>query len=152
MKALEKEIETKNDEIKVVLKRLENAMNSISVYSLPPPSMLTTQSTQSTLIMDSRSTIKFCSNSDIPQLDGAPNYESKCENCGKTFLTEDMLKNHMDEHGWGCDDCYLCFTSKYCADLHELEYHHDTPDGIRYIQDHIPDTTKRLFEAGHRQR
>ena len=85
--------------------------------------------------------------SDIPQLDGqldaAPNDDIKCENCGENFAIEEMLKIHIENHEWGCDDCYLCFTSKYFADIHELEHHNDTPDSINYIRDHIPKETKR---------
>ena len=53
---------------------------------------------------------------------------------------------------WGCEDCLLCFTTKYSADLHELEHHADAPDSIAYIRDYIPETTKKMFAAGHRQR
>ena len=64
--------------------------------------------------------------------------------------TDEQLQNHVQEHEWGCDDCKLCCTSKYFADLHELEHHGDTLDSIRYIRDDIPESTKRLFAAGHR--
>ena len=47
------------------------------------------------------------------------------------------------------NEAMLCLTSKYLADLHELENH---PDSIAYIRDHIPDSTKKLYKAGHRQR
>ena len=90
----------------------------------------------------------------IPQVDGAMDTsislldeqleatKYKCENCGKTFLTEQTLQIHSDEYEWGCDECSLCLTSKYLADLHELEFH---PDSTAYIRDHIPDCTKKLF-------
>ena len=52
-----------------------------------------------------------------------------------------------DEHGWGCDGCYLCLTSKQSYDLHVLEHH---PDSTNYIRDHIPDATKKLFTADQR--
>ena len=55
----------------------------------------------------------------IPQLDG--NGQVECENCERNFKTEEELKKHMEEHEWGCDDCRLCLTSKYFADLHELK-------------------------------
>ena len=100
------------------------------------------------------------SRDEIPQLDGqlgasrSPAFSSqiRCENCGKTFETVATLQNHTDQHDWGCDECQLCFTTKYLVDLHELEHHGHHPDSIAYIRDHIPETTKRLFEAGHRQR
>ena len=76
----------------------------------------------------------------------------KCENCDTNFVSEELLKIHTDQHEWGCDECFLCFTTKYSADLHALEYHANTPDGIVYIRDYIPETTKKLFVAGHRQR
>ena len=63
-----------------------------------------------------------------------------------------MLKRHVDEHELGCDDCQLCFRNKKSADLHELEHHGDSPDSINYINRYIPEETKRLFAAGHRQR
>ena len=94
----------------------------------------------------------------IPQLDGAvetlpqpaPNHQ--CENCGVIFEAENALKEHIDDHEWGCDDCSLCLTSKYLADLHEIEYHGFEPDSILYIQNHVPESTKKQYEAGHRQR
>ena len=41
-----------------------------------------------------------------------------------------VKKIHADEHEWGCDQCLLCFKTKYSANLHELEHHGDTPDSI----------------------
>ena len=112
---------------------------------------------QSTLTMvtinpSSLATTSQSSESDIPQLDGHAQILSQfeCENCGKSFKSEESLRTHTDEHKWGCDDCLLCFTSKYSADLHKLEHHGDSPDSISYIRDYIPETTKRLFAAGHR--
>ena len=43
----------------------------------------------------------------------------KSENCGETFLSEQTLQKHSDQYEWGCEDCSLCLTSKYLADLHE---------------------------------
>ena len=166
LKALEKEIVVKNNEIKEVILRLENSVQSMippvskisnAPFTQPQSLLSTTLSTHTLVTTDTPSSI-ICSldESDIPQLDGqfgaAPTYEIKCENCGKNFETENMLKNHIDTHEWGCDDCTLCFTSKYFADMHELEKHNDTPDSINYIRDHIPETTKRLFAARHHQR
>ena len=93
----------------------------------------------------------------IPQLDGPMDMvalaqltsQLNCENCGKIFHTKDAFKSHNDEHEWGCEDCSVCLTSKYLFDLHEMEYH---PDSTSYIRDHIPESTKKLFETGHRQR
>ena len=97
------------------------------------------------------------SESNIPQLDGqilypSTIYQVNCENFGKTFESEEILKTHTDEHEWGCDDCQLCFRNKQSADLHELEHHGDSPDSLAYICNHIPEETKRLYAAGHRQR
>ena len=124
--------------------------------------MSTNQSTTSVFTVSPEQS-NFISNygNEIPQLDGKIDFNSpvsttsleiKFENCGKIFETEKRLKDHTDKHEWGCDDCLLCFTTKYSADLHELEYHGHDPDSLVYIRDHIPDTTKRLFAAGHRQR
>ena len=170
MKALEKQIIDKNDEIKAVMENLEKAL----CFMNPRPEVLTTSnncsvslprslSTQSSITMvninrpsDSIPTVKS-NESNIPQLDGqiiSPSiiHQVNCENCGKTFESEEILKTHTDEHEWGCDDCQLCFRNKQSADLHELEYHGDSPDSLAYIHNHIPEETKRLYAAGHRQR
>ena len=86
----------------------------------------------------------------IPQLDGA--FASltyfECENCRKSFPSKDDLDLHNELNQYGCDEdeCGMCFTSKYLADLHELEMHPETS----YARIHIPDTTKVDYINGKR--
>ena len=89
----------------------------------------------------------------IPQLDGleshsqhAPSY--KCDNCGKIFGRKEELDAHNEMNQFGCEECCFCFTSKYLADLHELETHPEDVDF--YIINHVPETTKRDFANGKR--
>ena len=72
----------------------------------------------------------------IPQLDGhrdldgsqhqqlpvnqAQHDEYACENCHKAFESEHQLNQHSEIHGYGCEECFICYTSKYLVDLHEL--------------------------------
>ena len=79
-------------------------------------------------------------------------FGNNCKNCNENLESEEMLNIHIYKHAWGCDDCYICFTSKLAADLHKIEHHCDTPNGIGYIRDHVPEGTKQLYTAGHRQR
>ena len=44
---------------------------------------------------------------------------------------------------WGCDECFICYTSKFQAELPELEEHPDT----FYVHDHNPTSTKLQFAA-----
>ena len=91
---------------------------------------------------------------EIPQLDGKCDSPQgfpqafQCENCGMLFNLNDDLDNHNDSHQFGCDkdECDICFTSKYLADLHELESHPETS----YARDHIPQSTKEDFANGRR--
>ena len=172
LKDVEKDIETKSAEIKCILERFENALkclNENSKTSVPiispakvtsPPCM---SAPQSNITMVTYNPANICQTNispgnRIPQLDGHildvstvypnPLPSNKCDNCGKNCESIVELENHNEEHQYGCDDCYLCFTSKYIADLHELEMH----PGTTYARDHIPDTTKIQFAAGHRQR
>ena len=100
----------------------------------------------------------------IPQMDGlaeespihTSNYQpqhsqnadqgSKCDNCLTVFETKRQLEHHDETNQFGCEECYICFTSKFRADLHELEKHPDTS----YVVNHIPYTTKLQFAAGFR--
>ena len=165
MEALERQVSEKNREIIALLRKLEKTLKLMI-----PPEVVSTNNCSATLPSNNKSTkstlalttvtinpsspviSSHSSQSDIPQLDGQILSQFECENCGKSFESEEMLQTHGDEHGWGCDDCLLCFTSKYLADLHELEHHAESPDSIGYIRDYIPETTKRLFALGHRQR
>ena len=96
--------------------------------------------------------------STIPQLDGGldkyfthqdpvaqpcyvPPSDSQCEHCGKPFKSKDDLELHYEANQWGCDECYLCYTSKELADLHELAEH----PGTFYALQHIPNSTKLKF-------
>ena len=54
-----------------------------------------------------------------------------------------QLEDLNNENQWGCDECFICYTSKFYADLHELEEHPDTS----YVRDHIPTSTKLQFAA-----
>ena len=71
---------------------------------------------------------------------------SKCDNCRTVFETRSQLELHDEMNQFGCEECYICFTSKFRADLHELEKHPDTS----YVVNHIPYTTKLQFAAGFR--
>ena len=172
LEAVEKEIKNKNLEIKDAVQKLEQSVKTlismnqeptllpiVSNNSLPRSySMSVTQSTSSTMstitVIPSNIDTSTSSSlaSDIPQLDGESHditatVQNKCENCGKNFRSKEALQNHDDEHGWGCDDCYLCLTSKQSYDLHVLEHH---PDSTNCIRDHIQDATKKLFTADQR--
>jgi hypothetical protein len=68
----------------------------------------------------------------------------KCDNCHKFFETEHQLELHDARNQFGCEDCSICFTSKFYADLHELDKH----PGTSYARDHIPDSTKLQFASG----
>ena len=158
-------LEKQNREIKDVLGTLEKALQSkippepevapinnssmnLPCSNMPTQTILTTVTTNpSSPAITSHETHDY-----IPQLDGPIHSKFECENCGKNFENEEELKTHTDQHEWGCEDCNVCFTTKYSADLHELEHHADSPDSISYIRDYIPESTKRMFAAGHRQR
>ena len=163
MEALENQVVEKNEEIKAILRILEKALQSkvapevvpTNNYSVDLPcSNRPTQSILTTVTINPSSpAITNHETQDyIPQLDGHIFSKFECENCGKNYESEEELKTHTDQHEWGCEDCLLCFTTKYSADLHELEHHADTPDSIAYIRDYIPETTKKMFAAGHRHR
>ena len=96
----------------------------------------------------------------IPQLDGLSNVsaiylqqqqekapvpidDKECDNWHKVFETKQKLEHHNDEYQFGCEDCFICFTSTFHADLHELDKHPDTC----YASDHIPPFTKLQFAA-----
>ena len=161
VKALEKAVKEKNHEIEAVLRNLERVLKSLdlsnsvsSTLSLPN----TVSTSHSTVTVLSSHSSKASSNihsskTNIPQIDGQVDHDKfQCENCNKTFESEKQLEMHLDQHGWGCDECFVCFTSKLSADLHEMEYHGHQPDSISYISNHIPESTKQLYAAGHRQR
>ena len=57
-----------------------------------------------------------------------------------------QIKSTPDQ--FGCDECFHCYTSKFYADLHELEQHPDT----FYVRDHIPSSTKEHFARLQHQR
>ena len=170
IEAIEKEINVKNSEINQVLLRIEASIRSKTSettvesnqesFTAPvsiTPSMSLPVITTSPMFPDR-----------IPQLDGSqpqpppnngghqhldisplsqPNQSgNKCENCGKIFDDERNLKEHLDTHEFGCDDCYTCYKTKFHVDLHELEKHPDSA----YAQNHIPYTTKLQFAAGCR--
>ena len=85
----------------------------------------------------------------IAQLDGAAEAPSlQCDNCSKPFTTRSQLQLHDEMHQFGCDECFLCFTSKIYADLHQLEAHPETS----YVRDHIPYSTKQHFARLQHQR
>ena len=66
-------------------------------------------------------------NNGIPQVDGFAEISSiKCEHCSKAFETLEQLQDHEEMNQFGCDECFHCYTSKFYADLHELEQHPDT--------------------------
>ena len=73
-------------------------------------------------------------------------WSNQCENCHAIFENERKLKEHQDKHEFGCDECYICYETKFHVDLHELEKHANST----YARDHIPYTTKLLFSAGCR--
>ena len=82
----------------------------------------------------------------IPQLDGSSTdaiaiSTIQCDNCRKPFQTRDQLTEHDEIHQFGCDDCGICYTSQYFADLHELAVH----PGTYYALHIIPDSTKLQF-------
>ena len=79
----------------------------------------------------------------IPQLDGSKDAISsiQCDNCHKCFETRDQLTDHDELHQFGCDDCGICYTSQYFADLHELAEH----PGTYYALNIIPHSTKLQF-------
>ena len=78
----------------------------------------------------------------IPQLDGATS-SNKCDNCNVDFETSNQLQHHNETYQFGCEECFICFTSKFYADLHELEKH----PGTTYARDHIPNSTKLMFAS-----
>ena len=65
---------------------------------------------------------------------------------GSGFENEEKLQEHQDNYEFGCDECYICYKSKFHVDLHELEKHPDST----YARDHIPYPTKLQFAAGCR--
>ena len=50
----------------------------------------------------------------------------KCENCSETFQTDELLTKHNEENQFVCDDCFMCLTTQFHADLHELDKHPDS--------------------------
>ena len=81
----------------------------------------------------------------ISQLDGCTDdYIQECDNCHEVFETPHQLELHDAKNQFGCEDCSICFTSKFYADLHELEKHPETS----YARDYIPDSTKLQFASG----
>ena len=100
---------------------------------------------------------------DIPQLDGQQDLDGsqqhpqhvqqglqkhQCDNCQAAFENKQQLYQHSESHGYGCDDCFICYTSKFLVDLHELQVHPETS----YARDHIPESTKIEFAARNRTR
>ena len=165
--ALEKEMKNRNDDFNNSIRNIEKALNTLLTSSKSTfPNDTSNIKSNLAIITTNLSSTTINSESDIPQLDGhIPQFhdesdsvppltnltQNECENCKKSFEIKEDLKIHTDENEWGCDDCLLCFKTKYSEDLHELEHHGDTPDSISYINNHIPETTKRLFAAGHRE-
>ena len=165
-----------NDEIKCALKSLQESLSHHRDQALPVrnpnltcPSPAFTPNMSTLMKVNSSSTAhthQGLSNLGvIPQLDGStnlstnhppnqhqdqlkPTKENECDNCQKVFENKEELKDHNEIYQFGCEDCYLCFTSKYYADLHELELHNH-PDNC-YVRDHIPNSTKLEFAAGAR--
>ena len=85
----------------------------------------------------------------IPQVDGFEEISNiKCDHCSKPFETTKQLQHHEEKNQFGCDECFHCYTSKFYADLHELEQHPDT----FYVRDHIPSSTKEHFARLQHQR
>ena len=64
-----------------------------------------------------------------------------CGNCHKVFETGEELVQHDESHQFGCEDCHLCFTTQFLADLHELANH----PGTVYAVNYIPHSTKVYF-------
>ena len=154
---LEKEIKSKNTEILQALERLEIQLADSRETKTPrgkPANLNNSVVNRSTTM----STVTFPenipnvdTNSRIPQLDGLTENVSEllyCENCEKSFERKGELDLHIELHGYGCDEdeCRISFTSKYLADLHELEIHPETT----YARDYIPSSTKDDFERGKR--
>ena len=168
VKTLEEEVKENNDEIKSILRNIERSLISLNLPKTVPSTHSTV--TLPNIALTSQSTIAIVTSNlannltsshsteiSIPQLDCSIQSsfslsEIKCENCGKNFESEKMLTVHTDKHRWGCDDYFLCFTTKCAADLHELEYHGDSPESLGYIRDHVSESAKQMFAAGHRQR
>ena len=53
---------------------------------------------------------------------------------------------HTDKYKWGCDDCFVCFTTKHPVDFHEMQYHSHTPVSIGYIREHVPESTSKYLQ------
>ena len=71
--------------------------------------------------------------------------EVKCETCSETFQKDELLTKHTEENQFVCDDCFICFTTQFHADLHKLDKH---PDSV-YAANYIPNSTKQLFLETH---
>ena len=107
----------------------------------------------------------------VPQLDGAPPHvpqvpvihfqqdehqrsedavqehsQLQCENCRQSFKNEEKLQEHQDNYEFGCDECFICYKTKFHVDLHELEKYPEST----YARDHIPYPTKLQYAAGCR--
>ena len=174
LEVVEKEIEEKNEEFKRALESLQKSLSPHRNQALPVVNNLTNQTcppldstpSMSTLMMlNSSSTAHTYQGSSnlgvIPQLDGSTNLssnhppnqlkpaqENECDNCQRVFESKAELEGHNEIYQFGCEDCFVCFTSKFYADLHELELHNH-PDNC-YVRDHIPNSTKLQFAAGVR--
>ena len=83
------------------------------------------------------STTKLPQNSDLDV-----SMSKQCDNCLTVFETEEQREQHDETHQFGCEDCGICFTSKYYADLHELAKH----PGTFYALNYIPHSTKLQFD------
>ena len=170
LEVIENEIEKKNEELKVTLARIDHALSNLKRSALPvesnsPSNSFTPpeSSNMSALIKLNSNPLGQTSLGTIPQLDGcthvaatnlqtqhhpefSPTDSKECDNYHRKFETKIQLEDHNDENQWGCDECFICYTSKFYADLHELEEHPDTS----YLRDHIPTSTKLQFAAGVR--
>ena len=58
-----------------------------------------------------------------PNLDQETATIRKCDNCHKVFETEHQLELHDARNQFGCEDCSICFTSTFYADLQKLHKH-----------------------------
>ena len=164
---IEKEIEKLKEEVealKVQVRDMRVLVNRLELSNTRP-------SSKSCITISKKDRVQHDQEQAIPQLDGAPpdvieapvqclqddedveheeqaalHNNLQCENCHNIFETDKILQEHLKIHEFGCDECFICYKTKFHVDLHELEKHpHST-----YARDHIPYTTKLQYAAGCR--
>ena len=164
-----KEIEKLRQEVEELHKQVEDLRNQISnqanfqSQAALVKSSINSNCSSITMVKSYHSNPQAKLGPVIPQLDGTMNsfppsnntipFETqnqpadvalKCETCHKTFETEEQFHEHDAAHQFCCDECFICFTTKVMADLHELEEHPNT----HYADTYIPQSTKLLFACG----